>query len=245
MLVGPDGRPLPRQAYLSALAARHGLVPATEILDNAVLQTEAAAMDSAADHDVLYHITDNPHFALNPNQVPDDNTFALQERKRRGLYVTPNPDQWLQGEGYVRPYLAEIHVPKAAHEAERWSGEHFIPAENFGQAKVHRVIPVDAYIREEYGQPGWIEQHHGTAFDTGQPLNWKPWEFPYRGQRYTGPDAREMTPEQHAFHKQRALDYLRDNNGHSAEDVEALGQSWAALQQTADEVEVLAEGYPA
>ena len=42
----------------------------------------------------------------------------------------------------------------------------FVPARHFEKLHVNRVIPIDAHAREEYGEHGWIEEHHGTEFDT-------------------------------------------------------------------------------
>lgn len=197
----------------------------------------------AADHDVLYHITDNPHFALDPDKVPEDNTLAIYSRERKGLFTTrPNDswavESWLHGHGYARPYVAEIHAPKDAHEPGRWNGEHFIPAENYGRVKVNRVIPLDAHARETYGSHGWIEQHHGTEYDTGKPIKAQPYEEPFKGWRYPGPDARDMTPEQHQHHKERALEFLRHGEdgryGFDDEGVEEMRQRWASRRAAFD-----------
>lgn len=208
-------------------------IPHTGALEATVAEVREAADDQ---YDSYWHITDNPHFALDPSRVPEDNTFAIQERTRPGLYVTDSPERWVNGHGYVRPYAAEIHVPKGLASAERWGGERFIPAEHFDQAKVHRVIPLDAHAREEYGDHGWIEKHLGTTFDTGEQIkepafNSPPEAYsPYQGYHYDGPDARDMTPEQHASHRNRALEYLRGNNGWGDEDIKALKKTWASVQ---------------
>ena len=176
--------------------------------------------------DVSYHITDNPHFKPDANYVPDDNTISIHQRKSPGLYVTNNPEKWVNGHDYVRPYLAEIHTPKGLTHDERWAGEGFIPSEHLGKAKVARVIPLDAHVREEYGEPGWIEEHHGTTFDTGDKIQARridgaaaATKFP--GYKYDGPDVRDMSPEQHTQHRARWKDYMVNNRGFAPEDFDA------------------------
>ncbi len=65
----------------------------------------------------------------------------------------------------------------------------FVPASSFHKLTVARVIPIDAYAREVYGEPGWIEQDLGAEFDTGKPVSH---HTRYKGYRYAGPDVREM-----------------------------------------------------
>jgi hypothetical protein len=178
-------------------------------------------------HETLYHITDNPKFAPDPGHVPTDNTFAMQERTRPGLYVTKHPEGWVNGQGYVRPFVAEVHVPQGLAQDERWHGEKFIPAEHLDKVKVSRVMPLDAHAREEYGESGWIESHHGTRFEDDKPLprqlgNVPPYDYsdPYKAHtdfktlprqryHYDGPDAREMTPEQVSRHVSRTNEFMR------------------------------------
>ena len=75
----------------------------------------------------------------------------------------------------------------------------FIPATSFSAVTIQRVIPIDAYCREEFGQPGWIEEELGVEFDTGNPIprpgsqGWQEAWKKYRGYRYTGPDVRSMS----------------------------------------------------
>lgn len=172
------------------------------------------------DHDVSYHITDNPHFKPDPTKVPEDNTIAIHERTSPGLYTTKNPESWVNGHDYVRPYLAEIHSPKGMMHDQRWGGEGFIPAEHLDKVKVHRVIPLDEHVREEYHAPGWIEEHHGTTHDTGEPIVSSQWskddpprtKFP-QGYKYSGPDVRDMKPEQHRQHYNRWKGYMIGNRG--------------------------------
>ena len=184
-----------------------------------------ASLEQPAEPETWYHLTDNPHFALDPHHEPEDNAISLQDRSgHKGIYLAKDPAHWFSraGGNYPRPYVAEVHVHPSVHEHDqlsRWGGEMFAPAEHFDQLHVHRVIPIDAHAREEYGSHGWIEEHHGTEFDTGQPLRKNPnnrvypfkpkWNDP-SAYRYPGPDVREMTPEQHDLHRDRWLGYLRD-----------------------------------
>ena len=166
-------------------------------------------MDPGRQFETMYHITDDPKFTPKADQVPSDNAFALHERTAAGIYLTPNPESWVNGHGYVRPFVAEVHVPKGVGHPGRWGDEHFVHGDEIHRLKVNRVIPLDAHAREEYGSPGWIEKHHGTTFDTGEKI--KPAGFnstsaeiyPYRGYKYPGPDTRDMSPAEVQRHRQR------------------------------------------
>lgn len=163
-------------------------------------------------HETFYHLTDDPHFAPRADHVPEDNAIAIRQRTSPGLYLTKRPESWLNGHGYVRPYVAEVHVPKGVGHKERWGDEHFVPAEHLDQVKVHRVIPLDEHSREEFGEPGWVEDHHGVGHDGREIVRgtWgnasfkEPLPKPYR---YSGPDVRDMSPEQHAEYKRKTDEY--------------------------------------
>ncbi len=172
----------------------------------------------SGEHEVLYHLTDKAKFKPSAKHVPQDNTFAIQQRTRPGLYLTHRPESWVNGHNYVRPFVAEVHVPKGIAQAERWGGEKFVPAEHLGQVKVARVMPLDAHVRETFGEPGWVEEHHGQEFDTGQPLRRHSYgesgyQPPYSGYRYEGPDAREMPTDVVRQHRARARALLRSRRG--------------------------------
>lgn len=162
--------------------------------------------------ETLYHLTNKRQFKPSATKVPEDNALSIQERTRPGLFAAPNVESWWNGHGYHRPYVAEIQVPKGLAQEERWGGERFIPGEHLAQAHVSRVIPVDAYVRERFHEPGWVEDHHGTKFDTGEPIKRGPWGMPERGTipadyHYEGPDVRDFSPQQHQEHVRRLRAY--------------------------------------
>ena len=159
--------------------------------------------------DTLYHLTDKRKFKPNPKQVPSDNALTISPRERPGLFAASDVEPWWNGHQYHRAYVAEIQVPKGVAQEGRWGNERFIPGEQMHQATVSRVMPSDAWVRERYGEPGWVESHHGTEFDTGKeiPSHYQPGQF--RGYTYTGPDVREFTPEQHGEHMKRLRSYRR------------------------------------
>jgi hypothetical protein len=78
------------------------------------------------------------------------------------------------------------------------------------------------------GSHGLLEEHHGTTFDSGSPIKSPGFgdpvsaHYPFRGYRYSGPDVRDMPPEEHAKHQQRWIDYMTGNRGWSHEDAEEL-----------------------
>lgn len=160
----------------------------------------AISAEQAHTTDVLYHVTDRPNFSPDLKHVPEDNALAISSRERPGLFAASGQgvSTWTQGHGYVRPYVAELHVPRLAHEPGRWGGERFIPAEHLDKVRVNRVIPLSAHQDEQ-------------------------WE----GKPYTGPDARVMSQAEHHEHKEHALGELRER-GSEPEDIEHLRQHWAA-----------------
>lgn len=212
-----------------------------------------ARHEAAAEHETWYHLTDNPHFSLDPGHEPEDNSFSIEDRSgRKGIYLGKDPSHWFSGagEGYARPYLAEIHAHPSVKEAPgvhgRWGGEMFVPAEHFDKLRLHRVIPVDAHARETYGTHGWIEQHHGSEFDTGREIKQPGFNaplsahYPFKERvhepvtwRYPGPDVRDMTPEQHDAHRDRWLDYLRYDRGFEQEDLDSFREQHDSHRKTA------------
>lgn len=173
----------------------------------AALQREASGS--------LWHLTSKHRFALDPKHVPSDNAMSIRSREAPGLFLTDSPERWVNGYGYLRPYAVEISVPANALVGERWGGEEFLPADRFDEARILRVIPLDAYAREEYGGYGWIEDTLGTTFDTDEPIPLMgfgtTWEqlYPFKGWRYSGPDVRSMSSAEHARHEQRAQQAAR------------------------------------
>jgi hypothetical protein len=145
-----------------------------------------------------YHLTDRAKFKLDPKFTPSDNAFALEDRSgRAGIYLAPRIENWLQGQGYWRPFVAEFRVDSGVKDDPgvngRWGGEMFVPASSFHRLELERVIPIDAYAREKYGGAGWIETAVGREFDTGNPLPPMPQVVSaYRGYHYPGPDVRNM-----------------------------------------------------
>jgi len=147
----------------------------------------------------LYHITNKPNFKLNPNHAPEDNAISLQDRSgHRGIYLTPDVEPWVNGHGYIRPFVAEIYADPSALDHDtvgRWGGEIFVPADQFDKLKVHRVVPLDAIAREQYGVHGWIEGSHGHEFDTGNEITARGWDRPFRDYQYDR-DTRSMSREE-------------------------------------------------
>jgi len=143
---------------------------------------------SSVDHDVLYHLTDKHRFALDPDYAPQDNAFAIEDRSgRKGLYGVGDRwdvNSWRHGQGYQRPYVAEVHVPKGLAQDGRWGREKFLPAEHYDQATVHRVIPV--------------AQHDAETYEGAKP---------------GGKDVRDFTPEEHTKHLLNLRNELHDVHG--------------------------------
>jgi len=164
-------------------------------------------VESADDRLTLYHITDNPHFALDPSHEPEDNTFSISDRSgHRGIYLARDIEPWINGHGYIRPYVAEFTADPSVVEADRvgrWGGEIFVSANDFDKLTLVRVVPIDAIARETYGLHGWIETSHGHDFDTGEKITAKSWERPFNnGYRYPR-DTRDMSSEELQVYRDR------------------------------------------
>lgn len=155
---------------------------------------------SSSQASVWYHLTDNEKFKLDPQYAPEDNAIAIEDRSGRpGIYLTPNVETWVNGHGYWRPFVVEFKVdPSIKNEPGvhgRYGGEMFVPAASFDKLSIERIIPLDAYAREEFGSYGWIEESLQEEFDTGNPINTKE-IYPFRSYRYSGPDVRDMSAEE-------------------------------------------------
>jgi hypothetical protein len=139
---------------------------------------------------VLYHLTDNAKFVLNPDYAPEDNAISISSREgNRGIYLASDVESWVNGHGYIRPFVVEFAVDPRVYEVDRvgrWGGETFVDAEHFNLIKITRVIPIDAWAREHYGSHGWIEQARRIAYDTDEPITTKGWETPFQGWKYPG-----------------------------------------------------------
>jgi len=156
----------------------------------------------AGDKDLWFHLTDNSKFQLDESYSPEDNSFAIDDRSGRpGIYISQDVEGWFQGKGYQRPFLVEFTVDPSVKDDPgihgRWGGEIFVPAASFKKLTLNRVIPIDAYIREKYGDYGWIESDRGEEFDTGKPIETGSWGRPLgtehlSGYQYPGPDVRDM-----------------------------------------------------
>lgn len=150
-----------------------------------------------------YHLTDRSKFKLDPKFTPEDNAIAIEDRSGKpGIYLGPDVELWVNGHNYWRPFVVEFRVdPSVKNDPGvhgRYGGEMFVPATSFDKLSITRVIPIDAYAREQYGEPGWIESELGVEFDTGLPVprrgapGWAEAYKKYRGYRYSGPDVRSM-----------------------------------------------------
>lgn len=187
-------------------------------MDRATKTTIAAALRAAAavlgGVKTLYHLTDKAKFRLNPKKVPTDNTFALRERTAPGLYLADEMGvgTWLQGKGYWRPFVVEVKVPEEYVRPERWGGELFLPAEHFDKAKIERVLPIDAFAREVFGEYGWVEEHFETTFDTNEPIEMRAGGIAVEklpsGWRFKG-DVRTMSPAWVKQYKKKVREYAR------------------------------------
>jgi len=167
---------------------------------------------STQEPEVWYHLTDRARFRLDPKYEPEDNSLSIEDRSGQpGIYLGKSVERWVNGYGYWRPFVVEFEVDPTLKDdpgnVGRWGGEIFVPAESFHRLRIKRVIPIDAWARETYGDFGWVEAWKGQEFDTGNPIELAKVGFssrpinPPKNYRYTGPDVREMSRAEVARHK--------------------------------------------
>ncbi len=163
-----------------------------------------------------WHITDNPDFRPDPTFRPELNT-TMGGQLNPGLFLTRNPDHWMQGYGYWRPYVSEIDLPDDVGEGSHLSPERYVPAEQYDKLKVKRTIPIDAYSREQYGESGWVENSYGKDFDTGEEfVDKQPGSLDTHkktpGYKYPG-TAMDRPEEWRKSYEQRVRDYQQRTPG--------------------------------
>lgn len=148
-----------------------------------------------------WHITDNPKFSLDPARVGQVNSTLGGAMKEPGIFVTQDPEFWVNGHNYIRPFIAEIEHPAEIGSGYYEAKDQYLPARLYGQSKVKRLIPLDEWVRETYHEPGWIEEGLG---DKVPPI---PSDY-----HYTGPDVRDMPPEQVQRYMDRTAAYIENSD---------------------------------
>ena len=146
----------------------------------------------------LYHLADKVDFTLDPEYSPTNNSTLGGEWPEAGVFLTGTPEHWLNGYSYWRPWVVEFDVPEDAGKS--YGKEFFVPATAFDAVQLVRVMPLDGYCREEYGDYGWTETWSGKTFDTNEPIDERA-RSPFRG--WTCPDARGADPAWLAAYEQR------------------------------------------
>ncbi len=162
-----------------------------------LLLGQSALAVTASAPTLWYHLTDNAKFKLDPNYAPEDNAVGIHDRSgKKGIYLAKNVETWTNGHGYWRPFVVEFSSDRDLKEQPgnhgRYGGEVFVPAERYDQLKLERIIPLDAYAREQFGGYGWIEDELKEEFDSKKPIPKGFNGYPFHGYRYAGPDVREM-----------------------------------------------------
>lgn len=162
----------------------------------------------------LYHLTDKVDFRLDPKKRPQNNT-TLGGSLDPGIFLCRDVGSWAAGYGYWRPWVVEFSVPSDLDRLDGviggYAGEVYVPAAHYDKLRINRVIPLDAYDREEWGGWGSTEDYFETAFDTFEPIEVArsgPNMYPWRGYRYPG-DARQTDSGWQEAYKKRVKDYQR------------------------------------
>lgn len=168
----------------------------------------------------LYHLTDDPDFELDPTFAPERNT-TMGGQMKPGIFLSPTPESWVNSYNYWRPYVVEVEVPEGVGETGGgYGGEVYVLADDFDKVKVGRVIPLDGYARETYGEYGWVEDDTGIDTFTGEPIPDKHYgTYPFRD-GWRSPDARDMDPAWRSEWENQVAHHL----------YRALGESWTGTE---------------
>lgn len=186
----------------------------------------------------LYHLTDDVSFRLDPNFRPENNTTLGGDWPEPGIFLAPDIEHWVNGYGYWRPWVVEFEVPSSVMSSEgvgQYGREVFIPARYFGQIRITRVLPLDGYAREVFGEWGWTEEWFETTYDTFEPISEDELQgrFPWRG--YRSPDARQMGGSWHSQYSKRVRDYM-NKSGRAGGVYGHLREAWGSLIRDRDRV---------
>lgn len=193
-----------------------------------------AVQKAAVSNSYRYHLTSKVDFKLDPKKRPENNT-TLGGDWQPGIFLT-TPDgigHWAQGYGYWRPWVVEFDIGSAKPLFEE-GYEAFYTAEEYPKIRVLRVLPLDAFCREQYGAWGWTEEDTGLTFDTMEPYEDKSqvgtatsWDdvYPWRNWHYSG-DARNESASWRDAYVKRVRSYARSHRGVIASlDVEAEAEA--------------------
>lgn len=157
-----------------------------------------------------WHLTDNPRFTPDPKRKPTLNRVFLSDLMTEdkdlptGLFVTDSPEYWMQAHGYERPYVVEVkgRVVPPQPGAARVGREDFLQ----GDVKVLRVMTIDEYAREVFGEPGWVERYHAPPVRFGD-------KIPRLPKGYKARTVDEMTPEELADYERKFKEWVRRPDG--------------------------------
>jgi hypothetical protein len=181
-----------------------------------------------------YHLTNDPNFVLDKARKPQNNTTFGGDWPNAGIFVGPSAERWFNGYGYTRPFVVELSHPPVATMGGKampeggYGGEMFIPAEEFDNVTIERVIPYDEYAREQFGEYGPIETYNETdAQGSALPPIVGAWgardTASLQNYRYSGKDVREMSPEQQRALAERTEKYVRAVRPQQNYSIGALG----------------------
>ena len=110
-----------------------------------------------------WHLTADPHFVPDLTLQPEWNSLGgdlIGDKRPAGMFVG-QPEFWMQAHGYERPYVAEVEgLVTNAPGAVMYPGKEELMQ---GEAKTLRVLTIDEYAREVFGDVGWVEDYLGEA----------------------------------------------------------------------------------
>ncbi|MDX1408560.1 MAG: hypothetical protein R3330_10520 [Saprospiraceae bacterium] len=158
----------------------------------------------------LYHIADDINFRLDPTFHPENNTTLGGDWSEPGIFLTKSPEHWLNGYGYWRPYVIEF---TGAVGQDHGSFETFVPATNFSRMSISRVMALDGYCREEFGEWGWTEDYFETYYDTFEPIPEEEMRGYGQWSGYRAPDVRGWSGSWQSKYKARVREFGKTRPG--------------------------------
>lgn len=136
-----------------------------------------------------WHLTNNPHFKVDPKRKPSLNRTFLSDLMvdekdlPAGVFVTDGDgvEYWKHAHGYERPYVAELEGTLAPPMpgGARMAREDLMQ----GDVRTVRVLTLDEFAREHYGEMGWVE-----GYNTDLPFHKQP-----KFKNYTARSVADMT----------------------------------------------------
>lgn len=145
-----------------------------------------------------WHLTADPRFKPDPAAKPEWASLGgdlMGDNRPAGLFVGA-PEYWMQAHGYERPYVAQVEgmVTNPPGSVMHKGREEFMQ----GEVKTLRVLTIDEYAREVFGEGGWVEEYFSKES--------RPKKMP---KGYVGRPVSDMSPAEIAEWERKFAEWTR------------------------------------